>query len=163
MAASLLLAVLGGTGCSVWRAPWDPYPEPGADAASADTAAPAASDSPAAPPPTVEALREQGPTDVAYDLGPRLRGGEWRKELLRSTVAPVIDEHDLPVETFARFWVLVDRAGEVRDAVLQRSSRSEAFDRAARAAATRLRYTPAFRDGRPIPVWVLARISVFLD
>lgn len=111
----------------------------------------------------MEALQEKGPTDVAYDLGPRLRGGEWRRELLRSTVVPVIDEHDLSVDTFARFWVLVDRAGQVRDAVLQRSSRSEPFDRAARAAAMRLRYSPAFRDGRPIPVWVLARISVFLD
>lgn len=123
----------------------------------------AAADSLPPPGPPVEELEERGPTYVPYDVSPQLLPGNWLSELLADTLAPVVDRNeDLSVEEFALFWVLVDREGRVRDVVLHTSSRSEPFDRAARAVAERLRYRPALSDGRPLPVWILARISLLM-
>lgn len=129
----------------------------------------AATDSPAAQPspdgerPTVEQLLEMGPTYTPYDVSPQLLPGEWLTDLLSDTLAPVVDRHDeLSVEDVALFWVLVDRSGEARDAVLHTTSESDAFDQAARVVAERLRFRPAVADGEPVPVWVLKRVSVLM-
>lgn len=156
--------------------PARPAPAPAADrdtlaadsAAGGEEAAPAppaaaadpARDSAAEPRPTLEELAEAGPTYVPYDRGPTLRPGEWLPGLLQSALAPVVEREDLPPETYAIYWVLVDREGTVTETVLQTSSNSEPFDRAARAVARRLRYRPAVAAGRRVPVWVLARVSL---
>lgn len=132
---------------------------PSDSAASDSTAA----DSVSGPPRTVEALRERGPTYTPYDVSPQLLPGDWLSDLLADTLAPVVDRRDeLSVEEFTLFWVLVDREGKVRDVVLHTSSRSDPFDQAARVVAERLRYRPALSGGEPVPVWVLARISLLM-
>lgn len=131
------------------------------DSAGADTAA--ADTLPGSERHSVEELLEMGPTYTPYDVSPKLLPGEWLTDLLSDTLAPVVDRHDeLSVQDVALFWVLVDRTGEVRDAVLHTTSDAEAFDQAARVVAQRLRFRPAVADGEAIPVWVLKRISLLM-
>lgn len=112
---------------------------------------------------SAEELEEMGPTYTPYDLSPELLPGDWLSDLLSDTLAPVVDRHDeLSVQDFALYWVLVDREGDVRDAVLHTTSYSEAFDRAGRVVAERLRYRPAVADGEAVPVWVLVRVSLLM-
>lgn len=126
------------------------------DSASADTV-------PAGERPSAEVLKEMGPTYTPYDISPGLLPGDWLTNLLSDTLAPVVDRHDeLSVRDFALFWVLVDTDGTVRDAVLHTTSDSEAFDTAARAVAQRLRYRPAMAEDEPVPVWILARVSLLM-
>lgn len=131
------------------------------DSAAADSAA--ADSTAAGGRYTVEELLEMGPTYTPYDISPKLLPGEWLTNLLSDTLAPVVDRHDeLSVQDYALFWVLVDRNGEVRDAVLHTTSDAEAFDQAARAVAQRLRFRPAVADGEAIPVWILRRVSLLM-
>lgn len=112
---------------------------------------------------TVEQLLEMGPTYTPYDLSPQLLPGGWLTNLLGDTLAPVVDRHDeLSVQDAALFWVLVDRDGEVRDAVLHTTSDADAFDQAAQVVAERLRFRPAVADGEAVPVWVLKRVSLLM-
>lgn len=132
-----------------------PDPAP-ADTASGDSV-------PTEDRPSVEELEEMGPTYTPYDISPELLPGEWLTNLLSDTLAPVVDRHDeLSVQEFALFWILVDRSGEVRDAVLHTTSDSEVYDQAARVVAQRLRYRPAVADGDSVPVWVLVRVSLLM-
>lgn len=184
----VLLAVLAAlSGCHLMRAPWSPRVATGAapdtaatDSAAADTggtspttgartdpgdhARPASADTTLPEGyPSTEELLEKGPTYTDYAIGPELLPGEWLSDLLGATLAPVVDRNEgISTDTHALFWVLVDREGEVRDAVLHTSSRSDAFDKAARSVAERLRYRPAVTDGRAVPVWVLARVSLLM-
>lgn len=182
----LLALTVTVSGCHLMKPPWTPRTATGAspagDTATADSAAvdttgtpgersdrggrarPAATDTalPEGYPSTGELL-EKGPTYTDYAIGPELLPGEWLSDLLGATLAPVVDRNDgISTDTHALYWVLVDREGEVRDAVLHTSSRSDAFDKAARAVAERLRYRPAVTDGRAVPVWVLARVSLLM-
>lgn len=112
---------------------------------------------------TVEQLLKRGPTYTPYDVSPKLLPGDWLTNLLSDTLAPVVDRHDeLSVQDAALFWVLVDRNGEVRDAVLHTTADADAFDQAARVVAERLRFRPAVADGQPVPVWVLKRVSLLM-
>lgn len=159
----------GDTGGADRGAPVEERPAP-ADSATADSiltdsvsADSAAVDSAGGGRLSLEELRERGPTYTRYGVSPQLLPGDWLSDLLSDTLAPVVDRHDdLSVEEFALFWVLVDREGEVRDVVLHTTSRSEPFDQAARAVAEHLQYRPALSDGEPVPVWVLARISLLM-
>lgn len=110
----------------------------------------------------VELLRAMGPVFTPYDRSPVLEPGHWLRGLLEATLLPVIDRYDFSPNRQARYWILVDRRGEVADVVLQLTSGSAAFDQAARAAAEKLRYIPARRGGRPVPVWVLEPISLLM-
>lgn len=109
----------------------------------------------------VDSLRALGPVFTPYDTPPLLQR-EGIEGLLRATILPVIQRHDLPPDEWARFWVLVDRKGRVIDHVLHLTSGHASFDEAAAAAAENLRYRPARRDGRRVPVWVLVRISLLM-
>lgn len=142
-----------------------------ADSVAADSAAgaPAAADSsagdsvPGRERYTVQELLKMGPTYTSYDISPQLLPGDWLTNLLSDTLAPVVDRHDeLSVQDVALFWVLVDRNGEVRDAVLHTTSDAAAFDQAAGVVAERLRFRPAVADGEPVPVWVLKRVSLLM-
>lgn len=110
----------------------------------------------------VDSLRSLGPVYTPYDRGPVMRKGDYLDGLLRAAVVPAIQNHDLSPETWARFWVLVGPRGRVRETELHLGSGHAAFDAAAHAVAERLRYLPAERDGTPVPVWVLARISLLM-
>lgn len=111
---------------------------------------------------SIDSLRSLGPVYTPYDRGPVLRDGDYLDGLLKAAVIPVIRELDLSPETWARFWVLVGPEGRVRDAETHLGSGHGAFDAAAEAVARRLRYLPARRDGQPVPVWVLVRVSLLM-
>lgn len=110
----------------------------------------------------VDSLRALGPVYTPYDVPPLLRR-ERIDDLLRATILPVIQRHDLEPDEWARFWVLVDAGGRVVDHRVHLGSGHTAFDEAAAAAARALRYRPALRDDEPVPVWVLVRISLLMD
>lgn len=110
----------------------------------------------------LERLRELGPVYTPYDRGPVLETGDRLDGMLEAALVPTIRKYELPPDTWARYWVLVDAEGQVQAAELQLSSGHGAFDRGAVAVAEHLRYTPATRDGEPVPVWVLARISLLM-
>lgn len=109
-----------------------------------------------------DSLRALGPVYTPYDRAPVMREGDYLDGLLRAAVVPVIQNHDLSPETWARFWVLVGPEGRVRATEMHLGSGHAAFDAAAHAVAERLRYLPAERDGKPVPAWVLARISLLM-
>lgn len=111
----------------------------------------------------VDRLRELGPVYTPYDRGPVLEPDGWLDGLLRAALVPAIRKYGLAPDTYARFWVLVDAEGRVRATERHLSSGHAAFDSAARAVAERLRYAPAVREEAPVPVWVLARISVLMQ
>lgn len=110
----------------------------------------------------VDSLAELGPVYTPYDRGPVMRTGDHLDGLLRAALVPVIRDHDLSPETWSRFWVLVDAEGRVREATLHVGSGHAAFDAASEAVAERLRYLPAEREGEPVPVWVLTRVSLLM-
>lgn len=152
----LIAGVCVLSSCNMLGAPpWtSARPNPGARPSSS------ARDSAAPPVRTVEELKETGPTYVVYDRGPVLRQSERLTQLLEDHLLPVIEEKDLPLRTFALFWVLVRADGSVAAVELHSSSSVEAFDQAAAEVARRLRYEPAYRRGRPLPVWILDRIHL---
>lgn len=111
----------------------------------------------------VDSLRALGPVYTPYRRGPRLATREERLDgLLKATLVPVIRRYELPPDEWARYWVLVDADGRVRATTLQLPSGHSSFDAAARAVAENLAYEPALRDERPVPVWVLVRVSLLM-
>lgn len=150
-----IAAVLALSACNALGAPPWVSTRPNPEARPAP-----ARDSSAPPVRSVEELQESGPTYVVYDRGPVLRGSDRLTDLLEEHLLPVIEERDLPLRTFALFWVLVRRDGTVADLELHTSSGVEPFDRAAAEVARRLKYDPAYRRGRPLPVWILDRIHL---
>lgn len=62
-------------------------------------------------------------------------------------------------------WVkaLVDKDGNVRDAMILKSSGSKAgFDEAALDAAYKNKFKPAIQNGRPVPIWVSYQVEFTL-
>lgn len=111
----------------------------------------------------VEELEAMGPVYTPYRVGPRLATRAERLDgLLKATLVPVIRRHELPPDEWARYWLLVDAEGRVRTTVLQLPSGHSSFDDAARAVAENLEFEPARRDDRPVPVWILTRISLLM-
>ncbi|NOY87768.1 MAG: energy transducer TonB [FCB group bacterium] len=58
-------------------------------------------------------------------------------------------------------WVkaLVDKKGMVKKAIIDKSSRVDAFDKAALEAAYKNRFKPAIKDGKPVFVWVMYEVK----
>lgn len=87
--------------------------------------------------------------------------------------AEMIYEHSPDYPRLARsagmeavVWVkaLVDKDGNVRDAMILRSSGSKAgFDEAAIEAAYECKYKPAIQNGRPVAVWVSYQVEFVLE
>lgn len=154
-ALTLLAGVVVLSACNAFGAPpWvSTRPDPGARSASAR-------DSTARPVRSVEELEETGPTYVVYDRGPVLRQSDRLTDLLEKHLLPIIEDRDLPLRTFTLFWILVRADGTVADVELHTPSTVEAFDRAAAEVARRLKYEPAYRRGRPLPVWILDRVHL---
>ncbi len=111
----------------------------------------------------VEELEAMGPVYTPYRVGPTLTTRAERLDgLLKATLVPVIRRYELPPDEWARYWLLVDAEGQVRTTVLQLPSGHSSFDEAARAVAESLEFEPARRDDRPVPVWILTRISLLM-
>ena len=55
--------------------------------------------------------------------------------------------------------VLVNRRGNVIDAITHKSSGTPMLDEAAVAAASKCRFNPAMRNGQPVCVWVVYKVE----
>ena len=62
-------------------------------------------------------------------------------------------------------WVkaLVDKEGNVRQAMVLKSSGTQAFDDAAVAAAYKNKFKPGIQNGRPVAVWVSYKVEFKLN
>ena len=62
-------------------------------------------------------------------------------------------------------WVkaLVDKEGNVRQAILGKSSGTQSLDEAAVEWAYKYKYKPAIQNGRPLAVWVTYKVDFVLD
>ncbi len=62
-------------------------------------------------------------------------------------------------------WVkaLVGSDGNVRDAVVYKSSGTPALDEAATAAAPKCKFKPAIQNGRPVAMWVTYKVEFILN
>ncbi|MCY3699179.1 MAG: TonB family protein [Gemmatimonadetes bacterium] len=107
-------------------------------------------------------LRESGPAYVAVDEAPRLVWDTDAEAALATTLLPVIRAEGLDADIAASIWLLVRIDGRVEATAVQVSSGDRAFDAAAVRAARALLFSPALRDGRPTPVWVLREISLLM-
>ncbi|MFQ5888584.1 MAG: TonB family protein [Gemmatimonadota bacterium] len=136
-------------------------PEPPAGIPADSSRAPGVG-TPAVGAPSLEALTASGPISTPYDESPVLLPGEWLSDLLSERLVPVLTERRLPPDTSALIWVLIGPDGGVAGAVLHTTSGHDEFDRAALQAATELRYRPARLAGSPVPVWIIADVSVLL-
>ena len=108
------------------------------------------------------ALRESGPAYVAVDEPPRLVWDTDAEAALATTLLPVIRAEGLDADIAASIWILVRTDGRVEATAIQVSSGDQAFDAAAVRAARGLLFSPALRDGRVTPVWVLREISLLM-
>lgn len=127
-----------------------------------------------------EELAEIVAPDVTTDLSES--GGEIIVDIPDEEYLPAIDEFvpvEIPAEMIfeetpeyprlaklsgmeAVVWVkaLVDKDGNVRKAVVFKSSGSKAgFDESAVAAAYKCKYKPAIQNGRPVPIWVAYQVE----
>ena len=135
----------------------------------------------------VIASREELADIVAPDISQQMEdgGGEIVVDIPDEEYMPAIDEF-VPVETPAEMiyehppeyprlakqagmeavvWVkaLVDKNGDVKKAVIYKSSGSKAgFDEAAVEAAYKCKYSPAIQNGRPVPIWVAYQVEFTL-
>ena len=62
-------------------------------------------------------------------------------------------------------WVkaLVDKDGDVREAVVYKSSGTQSLDEAAVETAYKNKFKPGIQNGRPVPCWVTYRVDFTLD
>ncbi|MXW56758.1 MAG: TonB family protein [Gemmatimonadales bacterium] len=107
-------------------------------------------------------LRESGPAYVAVEEPPRLVWDTDAEAALATTLLPVIRAEGLDADIAASIWILVRTDGRVEATAIQVSSGDQAFDAAAVRAARGLLFSPALRDGRATPVWVLRKISLLM-
>lgn len=114
-------------------------------------------------------MREEGPSYVSYERGPRIRWTEEAQRLLTEELLPALQAEDLPAGTNAMFWILVGADGRVWDVVLHSTSSSERFDEAAARVARQLPFDPALerpeRGGEWVPraAWILRSVSLLMQ
>lgn len=95
---------------------------------------------------------DRGNLLALVDVPPRLRNPAEVQRMLRRAAPQGTRDREGTVRTV--LWVYVGPGGGVREARIEGSSGSEAFDRAAREAARSMRFSPATSGGRPIGTWV---------
>jgi protein TonB len=89
-------------------------------------------------------------------------------EIPAEMISEAVPEYPKPAKMAGmegEVWVkvLVDKNGEVKKAMIYKSSGSKAgFDEAALAAAYKCKFKPAVQNGRPVPVWVAWRFAFSL-
>jgi len=68
------------------------------------------------------------------------------------------------IEGIVFIRVLVDKEGDVRDAIIEKASGSNAgFEEAAKAAGMKGKWTPAMQNNQPVPCWVSYKVEFTLD
>jgi TonB family protein len=84
--------------------------------------------------------------------------------VLLELVEPVYPESAKKAGVEGKVWVkaLVDTKGEVRDALIYRSSGHSQLDEAARQAAYKCKWKPAENDGKPVAVWLAYQVNFVL-
>lgn len=112
---------------------------------AAETAAPAETTEPAAPPYSES------------DVPPALINGEEVLDLLQQLYPESLKREGTGGTVV--LWMQVDESGAVTETRIQSPSGHEALDDAAREIAAAMRFTPAENKGTPVSVWIAQPIE----
>lgn len=151
--------------------PESPRGEPEGDAARPRDTPPDEEDSAARPSAPIdfdaeaelENLLATGPIFVPVDQGPEIVWDTDAEATLSTRLLPVLRAEDLPAATKVRLWLLVSAEGRVVDTVVHTTSGNGTFDETGAEVARLLRFRPAVRSDRSVPVWVLREISMLMQ
>ena len=102
--------------------------------------------------PSIEELKAGGPRFTPYSMGPLLLNRGEIAALLRQRYPE--DLRVRGVGGLTTLWLLVDKDGKARKAVLHNTSGREAFDALAIEAVPFMRFQPAVNNGKAANVWV---------
>lgn len=91
------------------------------------------------------------PVPVRYTVSPELKN--WEESLRLAVEEHPSELRDAGIGGTVHLWVLVDREGLVRKAVVRQGSGQEALDQTALRLATRFRFFPALDRTAPVPAW----------
>lgn len=67
------------------------------------------------------------------------------------------------LEGLVRVKALVDRNGNVKDAMLYQSCGTTSLDEAAVGASYKCKFKPAIQNGRPVAMWVTYKVEFFIE
>ena len=102
--------------------------------------------------PTIEELKAGGPRFTPYSMGPLLLNRAEIAALLRQRYPE--DLRVRGVGGLTTLWLLIDKDGKARKAVVHNTSGREAFDALAIEAVPFMRFQPAVNNGKSTNVWV---------
>ena len=103
-----------------------------------------------------EWLKRQGPMFTPFQAPPDIVN---REHIEKAKVQ--IDEYVTGDScATAQVWFLIDRNGITRDARVRESSGEREMDRLALAFASAHVFSPASRDGKPVPAWISMAVTV---
>jgi len=122
--------------------------------------------------PPVNAVTDEGAGEIIVDIADDEFMPDINEFVPVETPAEMIYEEPPNYPRLARqagmeavVWIkaLVDKNGNVREAVVYKSSGSKAgFDEAAVEAAYKCKYKPAIQNGRPVAIWVAYSVEFTL-
>lgn len=113
--------------------------------------------------PEVRELLLLGPTYTPNDRAPRVIWDTEAQAVVSRKLLPVLQSEGLPARTRALFWLLVRPDGTIADVVPQTPAENARFDAVAEEVVRQLRFTPAIRSERVVPVWVIQEISLLMQ
>ena len=100
----------------------------------------------------LEELESGGPVYTPYSAGALLLNRDEIADILRDRYPYKMRQQRLGGLT--TLWLLIDKSGNPRKAVLQESSGYEVFDSLAIDVVPLMRFSPAINNGTPKNVWV---------
>lgn len=113
--------------------------------------------------PEVRELLLLGPTYTPHDRPPTVVWDTEAEALVSRKLLPVLQSEGLPARTRALFWLLLRPDGSIAGVVPQTLTDNARFDAAAAEVVRQLRFTPALRNERAVPVWVVQEISLLMQ
>lgn len=122
-----------------------------------DPVVPVPSPSPPQPdPPNEDPGSIPPPQVMPHDVPPRLTNRREVEKTLLDLYPGSLEV--MKVGGAVTLWLYVDVDGRVIRVVVREPSQFQAFNRAARAVARAMQFSPAEQAGEPVPVWVQQRI-----
>lgn len=106
-----------------------------------------------------EWLQRQGPMFTPFQIPPDI----LNREHLEKAKVQIDGYVEGDACTTTEVWLLIDREGVTRETRIKESARDREMDRLALAYATIYRFSPALRDGDPVPAWIAMPITIGAD
>jgi TonB family protein len=103
-----------------------------------------------------EWLKRQGPLFTPFQVPPDIAN----REHLEKAKVQIDDYAEGDACATTQVWFLIDRNGVTRDARIRASSGEREMDRLALAYASAHQFSPASRDGKPVPAWISMAVTI---